>query len=101
MLCIFHAYRKNIKQVQKYIDLKKKYLELIDNYINNTKSLKCPERFFSNLKKFGYNIVRTDGGKKLTKPKVKKLTKHKVKKPSKPKVKNQLNLKLKCFNIFN
>ena len=97
--------------------MKKKYLELIDNYINNTKSLKCPERFFSNLKKFGYNIVRTDGGKKLTKPKVKKLTKHKVKKPSKPKVKkltkhkvkkpskpkvkNQLNLKLKCFNIFN
>ena len=100
MLCIFHSYKKDTKKVQKYIDLKEKYLRLIDSYVKNPNSLTCPEEpggFIANLKHrySKLRIGKTVGGKKLTKPKVKKLTKPKVEKPTKPKVKKPTKPKVK------
>jgi len=92
MLCIFHSYKNNTKKVQKYIDLKNKYLNLIALYINDPNSLTCPEGFIAILKR---GLSRIGGGKKLTKPKVKKLTKPKVEKPTKPKVEKPTKPKVK------
>jgi len=86
IICIYYLYKNKTDKIKRLFELKKKYLMLINNHLNNLNNN-------TNIKN-----IDTGGNIKLKKPvklKLKKPVKPKLKKPVKPKLKKPVKPKLK------